>query len=98
MGKTIGKPNDKPMAVSAGATAADDSSRPIIVHGNPNLSPEQRQKYAELIEWLDRRRAAAERMAPEERAQAEADWKRFKQSMNDARAAAGARLIFGEND
>ena len=30
--------------------------------------------------------------------QAAADWKKFKKSMNDARAVAGARLIYGEND
>ena len=66
MGKTIDKPSDEPAGTSAGTTPADDSNHPIV-HGNPNLSPEQQQKYAELIEWLDRRRAAAERMTPEER-------------------------------
>jgi hypothetical protein len=97
MGKTINKPQSDTAATPA-ATPPGENNEPIVVHANPNLTPEQRQKYAELIQWLDRRRAAAERMTPEERAQADADWKRFKKSMDDARAAAGARLIFGEND
>jgi hypothetical protein len=97
MGKTISKSTGDSAPPPAG-TPARSSDGTIVAEGSPHLSAEQRQKYAELREWLAKRAAAAERMTPEERAQAEADWKAFKKSMNDARAAAGARLVYGDDD
>jgi hypothetical protein len=66
------------------------------IHGNPNLSAEQRAKYDELIEWLRERAAATARMTPEELAQADAEWELFKNSMNDERRRAGARILYPE--
>ena len=67
------------------------SSRPklgddvLVIHPNPNPSPEQTARYQSLRKWLAQRLEVAARMTPEEKKQADEDWEKFKKSINEGR-------------
>ncbi len=58
------------------------------------LTAEQRKNYELLREYLAETIKKVERMTPEEKAEADAEWELFKNTMNEERAKAGARLLY----
>ena len=83
MGKTI-KPR-KLKKVEPGAV--------IVLHSDPNITQEQRQKNQAAIKWFQQRLDAAERMTPEQRRQADEDWETLKAAVNEARG----RKVIGDD-
>lgn len=71
---------------------------PYCVQGESNLSPEQRAKYDSLLRLFEKQREEWERLSPEEQAEEEAGWRRFRKSMNEDRARIGARLLYLDED
>lgn len=81
MGKLHNRPSKfkKPKAKRTAQTADDV----LVIHRNPNPSPEQDARYESLSNWLAERVAAAERMSDKEKMKADEDWEKFKKSINE---------------
>ncbi len=91
MGTTQRQP-DHPAAASVPTTGSP-------AHGSPKadaweLPPDQLVRYDEARDWIRRRLREVEQMSPAERAEADAEWALFRNSMNEDRARAGARPLF----
>lgn len=58
------------------------------------LTAEQLKNYELLRRHIAERIDAVEHMSEQEKAQADAEWELFKNSMNEERARVGARLLY----
>lgn len=85
------------MQKTAAPTSTSDSEI-LYVAGDPNLSAEQRARYAILREHLSAQEAEWARMTPEERERADAEWELVKRQLNEDRKRAGSRLLFPDED
>jgi hypothetical protein len=83
MGKLHDRPSNfkKPKSKRSSQNADDV----LVLHRNPNPSPEQVARSEALGMWLAERVAAAERMSDEEKSKADEDWEKFKTSINEGR-------------
>jgi hypothetical protein len=84
MGKLQKKPKWSPKR-KKGSVAKRPQDDILIIHRNPNPSPEQTARYQSLRKWLAQRLQEAARMSPQESKKADEDWEKFKQSVNQGR-------------
>ena len=84
MGKLRSKPKRslKRKQQSSAKRPKDDL---LILHRNPNPTPEQIARSEALGRHLDEIQGRVANMTPEQRRQADLDWEKFKKTINEGR-------------
>jgi hypothetical protein len=84
MGKLQKKPKWSPKRKrrSAAKRPQDDV---LIIHPNPNPTPEQIARSEALGRFLEEKRRKIAAMTPEQKRKADQDWEKFKKTINEGR-------------
>ncbi len=68
-----------------GSVAKSPQDDVLIIHPNPNPTPEQIARSEALGRFLEERRRKVAAMTPAEKKKADQDWEKFKKTINEGR-------------
>ncbi len=99
MGKIVPRPKRKAQKRTSSAKCKKGfelvtSDGELIRLTPAKFTPAKAAKRRRFAAYLKRRIREAQRLTPEEKACADAEWELVKRSMNEDRARVGARLLF----